>query len=56
MIGKVKVPAALFNLSLTPYQYTLPAPTLGQNNSEIYVDGLEYSQEDFVRLRQLDVI
>ena len=56
VIGKVKVPAALFNLSLTPYQYTCPAPTLGQNNSEIYVDGLDYSQEDFVRLRQLDVI
>ncbi|MEE3249238.1 MAG: CoA transferase, partial [Chloroflexota bacterium] len=56
VIGKVKVPAALFNLSLTPYHYTGPAPTLGQNNSEIYVDGLEYSQEDFVRLRQLDVI
>ena len=56
VIGKVKVPAALFNLSLTPYQYTCPAPTLGQNNSEIYVDGLEYSQDDFVRLRQLDVI
>ena len=56
VIGKVKVPAALFNLSLTPYQYTRPAPTLGQHNSEIFVDGLEYSQEDFVRLRQLDVI
>ena len=56
VIGKVKVPAALFNLSLTPYQYIRPAPTLGQHNSEIYVDGLEYSREDFVRLRQLDVI
>ena len=55
VIGKVKVPASLFNLSLTPYQYTRPAPTLGQHNSEIYVDGLEYSREDFVRLRQLDV-
>ncbi len=56
VIGKVKVPAVLFNLGLTPYQYTRPAPTLGQHNSEIYVDGLEYSREDFVRLRQLDVI
>jgi len=56
VIGKVKVPAVLFNLSLTPYQYLRPAPTLGQHNSEIYVDGLEYSREDFVRLRQLNVI
>ena len=56
VIGKVKVPAALFNLSLTPYQYIRPAPTLGQHNSEIYLDGLEYSRENFVRLRQLNVI
>ena len=56
VIGKGKVPAVLFNLSLTPYQYTCPAPTLGQNNAEIYMDGLGYSQEDFVRLRQLDAI
>ena len=56
VIGKVKVPAVLFNLSLTPYQYLRAAPTLGQHNAEIYVDGLEYSREDFVRLRQLDVI
>jgi len=56
VIGKVKVPAVLFNLSLTPYQYTGPAPTLGQHNAEIYVDGLEYTREDYVRLRQLNVI
>ena len=53
---KVKLPAVLFNLSLTPYHFNRPAPTLGQHNAEIYVDGLEYSREDFVRLRQLDVI
>jgi len=29
---------------------------LGQHNAEIYVDGLEYSSEDYVRLRQLNVI
>ena len=56
VIGKVKVPAVLFNLSLTPYQFLRAAPTLGQHNAEIYIDGLEYSREDFVRLRQLDVI
>jgi len=56
VIGKVKVPAVLFNLSLTPYQFLRAAPTLGQHNAEIYINGLEYSREDFVRLRQLDVI
>lgn len=56
VIGKIKVPAVLFNLSLTPYTQTIPAPTLGQHNREIYVDGLGYTQEEFCRLRQLDVI
>ena len=56
VIGKIKVPAVLFNLSLTPYQYTGPAPTLGQNNDEIYVDGLGYSQQEYVLLRQTDAI
>jgi len=56
VIGKIKVPAVLFNLSLTPYTQTNPAPTLGQHNREIYVDGLGYTQEEIGRLRQLDVI
>ena len=56
VIGKIKVPAVLFNLSLTPYTLTNPAPTLGQHNREIYVNGLSYTQEEICRLRQLDVI
>ena len=56
VIGKIKVPAVLFNLSLTPYSLRGPAPTLGQHNREIYVDGLGYSSDDLCRLRALDVI
>ena len=56
VIGKIKVPAVLFNLSLTPYSLRLTAPTLGQHNQEIYVDGLEYTQQELSRLRQLNVI
>ena len=56
VVGKIKVPAVLFNLSLTPYAKAAPAPTLGQHNHEIYVDGLGYSQQEMVRLRQLNVI
>ncbi len=56
VIGKIKVPAVLFNLSLTPYALTGPAPMLGQHNREIYVDGLGYTQEELCRLRQLNVI
>ncbi len=56
VIGRIKVPAVLFNLSLTPYAQCVAAPTLGQHNREIYVDGLGYSQQEFCQLRQLNVI
>ena len=56
VIGKISVPAVLFNLSLTPYQYLMPAPTLGQHNREIYVDGLGYSMKELSVLRQTDSI
>ncbi|MCI0878794.1 MAG: CoA transferase [Chloroflexi bacterium] len=56
VIGRIKVPAVLFNFSVSPYQLRCPSPTLGQNNREIYVEGLGYSQEDFCRLRQLNAI
>ena len=56
VIGKIKVPAELFKLSETPYQLRMPAPTLGQHNQEIYVEGLGYTGQELVRLRQLDVI
>ena len=56
VIGKIKAPAALFNYSLCPYRLRCASPTLGQHNREIYVDGLGYSQEEYGRLRQLDVV
>ncbi|MFQ6027551.1 MAG: CaiB/BaiF CoA transferase family protein [Dehalococcoidia bacterium] len=56
VIGKIRVPAELFKFSETPYQLTAAAPTLGQNNQEIYVEGLGYSQQELVQLRQLNII
>ena len=56
VMGKVKVPAELFKLSETPYRLERSAPTLGQHNREIYVDGLEYDDRQFTQLRQLNVI
>ena len=56
VIGKIKVPAELFRFSETPYQLNASAPTLGQHNQEIYVEGLGYSQQELVQLRQLNVI
>jgi crotonobetainyl-CoA:carnitine CoA-transferase CaiB-like acyl-CoA transferase len=56
VIGKIKLPAVLFNFSLTPYQLRAPAPTLGQHNQETYCDALGYTRQDLCRLRQLGVI
>ena len=56
VMGKIKVPAVLFNLSAAPYQLRSPAPLLGQHNQEVYHDRLGYSLEDLERLGQLDVI
>ena len=56
VMGKLRVPAELFKLSETPYQLNRASPTLGQDNREIYVDGLEYDEQQYTRLRQLNVI
>ncbi|MCH7706533.1 MAG: CoA transferase [Chloroflexi bacterium] len=56
VIGKIKVPFRLFNMSETPSRYRMPAPLLGQHNVEIYTELLSYSKEDLVKLRELDII
>jgi crotonobetainyl-CoA:carnitine CoA-transferase CaiB-like acyl-CoA transferase len=56
VIGKIKVPFRLFNMSETPSKYRMPAPLLGQHNIEIYTELLSYSKQDLVKLRELDII
>ena len=56
VIGRIRVPAVLFNMSATPYELRRPAPLLGQHNEEVYCGELGYSRDDLVRLRQLDII
>ena len=56
VIGKIKVPFRLFNVSDTPFTYRMPAPLLGQHNEEVYTQRLNYSKDDMVKLRQLDII
>ncbi len=56
VMGQVKVPAELFKLSETPYRLERAAPILGQDNQEIFVEGLKYDEKQFIQLRQLNVI
>ena len=56
VVGKVKVPAELFRMSPAGYQLRMPAPTLGQHNDEVYCEGLGYTAEELVVMRQNGVI
>ena len=56
VMGKLMVPAVLFNSSQTPYQLGRPAPLLGQHNLAIYRDRMGYGAAGLVRLRQFDII
>ena len=56
VVGKIKVPFRLWNMSESPAQYRLPAPLLGQHNAEVYSELLGYTQNEVARLRELGVI
>ncbi|MDE2682725.1 MAG: CoA transferase [Chloroflexota bacterium] len=56
VIGRVKVPAELFRMSPDGYQLRMPAPTLGQHNREVFVDGLGYSAAQLSVMRQSGII
>ena len=56
VMGKLKVPAVLFNPSVAPYQLRSPAPLLGQHNQEVYHGRLGYSLEDLKRLGHMGVV
>ena len=56
VIGAVKVPAELFRMSPDGYQLRMPAPTLGQHNREVFVDGLGYTMAELSVMRQTGVI
>jgi benzylsuccinate CoA-transferase BbsE subunit len=51
----LKMPAAPFKLSETPYRVRQPAPTLGQHNAEVYGE-LGLTADDLIHLRSAGAI
>jgi crotonobetainyl-CoA:carnitine CoA-transferase CaiB-like acyl-CoA transferase len=56
VMGALKVPAVLFNLSLTPYSLGCSAPTLGQHNTDVYCSEMGTSEEELTRWRRSGAI
>jgi crotonobetainyl-CoA:carnitine CoA-transferase CaiB-like acyl-CoA transferase len=56
VIGKIKVPFRLWNMSESPARYRRPAPLLGQDNAEVYGRILGYSEDEIDALEKAGVI
>lgn len=56
LAGEVKLVGSPMKLSLTPVQYQLPPPLLGQHTTQILSQRLGYSVEQLEQLRQRGVI
>jgi len=54
--GPLKMPGSVFKLSATPGDPLMPAPFLGENNSEVYGDLLGYSEEKIEELLAREII
>lgn len=56
VIGTLKVPFRLWNMSDAGFQYYRPAPLLGQHNQEIYAELLGYTAAEMAKFRECGVI
>ena len=56
VIGKLKVPFRLMNMSESPPQYHMPPPLLGQHNEEVFTELLGYNSEEVAQLREHRVV
>jgi crotonobetainyl-CoA:carnitine CoA-transferase CaiB-like acyl-CoA transferase len=55
-MGKVKLPAAPYRFSETPWRVERPAHLLGEHNEEVYSRRLGYAKEELVRMRGAGII
>ena len=55
VMGQVRLPAVLLNMSATPYQLRRTAPLLGQHNVEVYEE-VGIGAEELTRLRGMDIV
>jgi crotonobetainyl-CoA:carnitine CoA-transferase CaiB-like acyl-CoA transferase len=56
VIGKIKVPFRLWNMSAAAPRYRRPAPLLGQHNEEVYAELCGYTGAEVSKLRERGVI
>jgi CoA:oxalate CoA-transferase len=54
--GSVKVPGSVFKLSKTPGNVRLPAPFLGEHNTDVYSGMLDYTEEEMNDLANEGII
>lgn len=56
VVGRIKVPFRLWNMTETPPRYRRPAPLLGQHSVEVYGELLGYSEDEVRKLRDAGVV